>query len=43
VLVFNLNDSSYKGGEVALFVSNVKGLPRDAQAAFSNLAIFPVS
>jgi hypothetical protein len=43
VTVFNLNDSSYKGGEVALFVSNVKGLPRVAQAAFSHLAIFPVS
>ncbi len=43
VLVYTLNDSTYKGGEVALFVSNLPKNPPIAQAIFSHLAIFPVS
>ncbi len=41
--VYTLNDSSYKGGEVALFVSNLPKNPPVAQAIFTHLAIFPVS
>lgn len=41
--VYTLNDSSYKGGQVALFVSNLPKNPPVAQAVFTNLAIFPVS
>jgi hypothetical protein len=43
ILVYTLNDSSYKGGQVALFVSNVSSAPPVAQAIFTHLAIFPVS
>lgn len=42
-LLYTLNDSSYKGGEVALFVSNLPTVPPVAQAVFTHLAIFPVS
>lgn len=41
--IFTLNDSTYKGGEVALFVSNLPENPPVAQAVFTHLAIFPVS
>lgn len=41
--VYTLNDSSYKGGQVALFVSNISTAPPVAQAAFTHLAIFPAS
>jgi Domain of Unknown Function (DUF1080) len=43
VSVYSLTDSSYKGGQVALFVSNVSTAPPIAQAMFAHLAIFPVS
>ena len=43
VSVYTLNDSSYKGGEVALFVSNLPNVAPGAQAIFTHLAIFPVS
>ncbi len=43
VLVKAINDSAYKGGEVALFVSNLPSAPPVAQAIFAHLAIFPVS
>ena len=41
--MYTLSDSSYKGGLVALFVSNVQNAAPDAQVKFANLAIFPVS
>lgn len=41
--VYTLNDSSYKGGQVALFVSNLPKNPPVAQAVFTHLGIFPVS
>ena len=41
--IYTLNDSSYKGGEVALFVSNLPAVPAVAQAVFTHLAIFPIS
>ncbi|HEV7236391.1 MAG TPA: family 16 glycoside hydrolase, partial [Ktedonobacteraceae bacterium] len=43
VLVKTYTDSAYKGGEVALFVSNLPSAPPVAQAIFTHLAIFPVS
>jgi 3-keto-disaccharide hydrolase len=43
VTIDNYNDTSYKSGLVALFVSNLPKLPPGAQATFANLAIFPVS
>jgi hypothetical protein len=43
VSVYTFNDSAYKGGEVALFVSNLPSAPPVAQAIFTHLAIFPVS
>ncbi len=43
VLVKAFNDSAYKGGEVALFISNLPKVPPVAQAIFTHLAIFPVS
>jgi ribosomal protein L40E len=43
VLVKTINDSAYKGGEVALFVSNLPTVRPVAQAIFARLAIFPVS
>ncbi len=42
-LMYTLNDSSYKGGEVALFVSNLPTVPAGAQAVFTHLAVFPAS
>jgi hypothetical protein len=43
VSVYTINDSAYKGGEVALFVSNLPTVPPVAQAIFAHLAIFPAS
>ncbi|HEU0003870.1 MAG TPA: family 16 glycoside hydrolase [Ktedonobacteraceae bacterium] len=43
VSVYTYNDSAYKGGEVALFVSNLPNLPPVAQAVFTHLAVFPAS
>src|ERR1700694_232837 len=43
VAVYTINDSAYKGGEVALFVSNLPSAPPVARAIFAHLAIFPVS
>lgn len=43
VSVYTYNDSAYKGGEVALFVSNLPKLPPVAQAVFAHLAVFPAS
>jgi hypothetical protein len=43
VSVKTINDSAYKGGEVALFVSNLPTVPPVAQAIFTHLAVFPVS
>jgi hypothetical protein len=41
--VYTFSDDSYKGGSVALFVSNVPGAKPGAQAVFERLAIFPPS
>ena len=41
--VYSFNDNSYKGGSVALFVSNFPTAKPGAQATFERLAIFPVS
>jgi hypothetical protein len=43
VTIFRYTDTTYRGGLIALFVSNLPGLPAGAQATFANLAIFPVS
>ena len=43
VTVYTYTDSAYKGGEVALFVSNLPNLNPVAQASFAHLAIFPAS
>lgn len=43
ISVRTISDSAYKGGEVALFVSNLPSVPPVAQAVFTHLAIFPVS
>jgi hypothetical protein len=43
VPVYTYNDSAYKGGEVAMFVSNLPKNAPIAQAAFAHLAIFPAS
>lgn len=40
-VVSTFTDPSYKSGNVALFVSQVKGATSNAQATFKNLAIFP--
>jgi hypothetical protein len=40
-ILYKYHDTSYKGGSVALFVSNLPKLAPGAQATFSNLAIFP--
>ncbi len=38
-----VTDTSYTGGSVALFVSNLPApIPPDAQATFNNLAIYPL-
>ena len=39
--LYKYHDTSYKGGSVALFVSNLPKLTPGAQATFSHLAIFP--
>jgi hypothetical protein len=39
--VYTYTDDDYKGGSVALFVSNLPELTPGAQATFTNLAIFP--
>jgi hypothetical protein len=36
-------DDNYKGGSLALFVSNLPSLPPGAQATFAHLAVFPVN
>jgi hypothetical protein len=41
--IYKYHDTSYKGGSVALFVSNLPTLTPGAQATFSNLGIFPLS
>lgn len=42
-VVSTYHDSSYKGGSVALFVSNLPQTPPVAQATFANLSIFPLA
>lgn len=39
--VYSYTDDNYKGGSIALFVSNLPKLTPGAQATFTNLAIFP--
>jgi hypothetical protein len=39
--VSTYTDGNYKGGSIALFVSNLPGLPPGARATFTHLAIFP--
>ncbi len=41
--VYTYTDDSYKGGSIALFVSNLPKLTPGAQATFTNLAIYPIS
>jgi hypothetical protein len=41
ITVYSFTDTSYKSGSVSLYVSNVFGVPADAQAIFEKLAIFP--
>lgn len=41
VTLYTYNDTSYRGGLVALFVSNLPKSPPGARATFANLAIFP--
>ncbi len=43
VSVYTYTDSAYKGGEIALFVSNLPNLAPVAQASFTHLAVFPAS
>jgi hypothetical protein len=40
--VYIYTDNNYKGGSIALFVSNLPELTPGAQATFTHLAIFPV-
>ncbi len=40
VTIYTFSDNSYKSGAVALFVSNVSGVAKGAQATFKQLAIF---
>lgn len=39
--VYTYTDDNYKGGSIALFVSNLPELAPGAKATFTNLAIFP--
>jgi hypothetical protein len=39
--VYTYTDDNYRGGSIALFVSNLPELAPGAQATFTNLAIFP--
>ena len=41
--IYKYHDTSYKGGSVALFVSNLPKLKPGAQATFSHLSIFPLA
>lgn len=41
--VYTYIDNNYKGGSIALFVSNLPKLTPGARATFDNLAIFPAS
>ena len=41
--VYTYTDDNYKGGSIALFVSNLPKLTPGAQATFKNLAIYPIS
>jgi len=41
--IYKYHDTSYKGGSVAMFVSNLPTLAPGAQATFSNLEIFPLT
>jgi hypothetical protein len=41
--LYTYSDNNYKGGSVALFVSNLPSLPGGAQATFTHLAIFPAT
>ena len=43
VTIYTYPDTSYRGGLIAMFVSNLPGLAPGAQATFANLAIFPAS
>ena len=40
--VYTYTDDNYKGGSIALFVSNLPKLTPGAQATFARLAIFPI-
>lgn len=39
--VASTSDSNYTSGSIALFVSNIQGVPPVAQATFSNLYVYP--
>jgi len=41
--VYTYTDDNYKGGSIALFVSNLPKLAPGAQATFKNLAVYPIS
>ncbi len=41
--IYTYTDDNYKGGSIALFVSNLPKLTPGAQATFTNLAIYPVT
>ena len=41
--IYKYHDTSYRGGSVALFVSNLPKLKPGAQATFSHLGIFPLT
>jgi hypothetical protein len=41
--IYTYTDDNYKGGSIALFVSNLPKLTPGAQATFTNLAIYPAS
>lgn len=41
--IYTYTDDNYKGGSIALFVSNLPKLTPGAQATFTKLAIYPVS
>ncbi len=43
VVVSTLTDTTYKGGTVAIFVSNVPAAKPGTQATFQNLALFPTA
>jgi hypothetical protein len=43
VQVYTFNNTNYKSGAIALFVSNVQNVAAGADATFTNLAVFPAS